>query len=34
MCRAMSGYAAMIDDTVKLWISEKTDSHREIVRVW
>ncbi len=30
MCRAMSGYAAIIGDAVKLWISEKTDSHSEI----
>jgi hypothetical protein len=30
MCRPMSGYAAIVNDEVKLWVSEKTDSHSAI----
>src|SRR5262245_22876964 len=30
MCRPLSGYAAIINDDVKLWSSENTDSHSEI----
>jgi hypothetical protein len=31
VCRPMSGYAAIIvNDDVKLWVSERTDSHAEV----
>jgi hypothetical protein len=30
MCQAISGFAAIIDDAVKTWISANTDSHTEI----
>ncbi len=30
MCRPMSGFAAIIDDTPTIWVSDKTDSHTEI----
>jgi hypothetical protein len=32
MCKAMSGYAAIVDDAVKLWVSDLTDSHTEIAK--
>jgi hypothetical protein len=30
MCQAISGFAAIVDDAVKTWISANTDSHTEI----